>query len=369
MSTCRTDGTLLKPTTPAAFIDRYWLEHATPSPPPTPSPSADNVLQLQACVNSTAQEWSIDTKTGLVRSSVTNRCLNLGKCRTGGAVHLGFCSTQCSSPECCGGNNTRWSLVGGRLRSHACCDQCLSTYGSQGENWQIGVAPCSSSGDAHLLSSHRQSDSSAKIQIKAPNGSCLTVPSNDGSKEVVSASIGEVSSGETVLQNHVWKYVTVIPPNAAFTLAPADVGLRSLGLQGDRGYLVYSRHSYFELPAPVNFSSSKPVAVSSRTNMQEVQYWIAAPVLNNGWTILGERNKVVPIAAQRIVSFQTVHGGSGKVALDIELLGAANESVTLDFARPDRSTLVSATCNMGPSGRARLIISDVGAETSECLPF
>ena len=28
MSTCRQDGTLLKPTTPSAFIDRYWTEHA-----------------------------------------------------------------------------------------------------------------------------------------------------------------------------------------------------------------------------------------------------------------------------------------------------------------------------------------------------
>jgi hypothetical protein len=371
MATCRIDGTLLKPTTPAAFIDRYWLEHATP-PPPQP-PSATNILKLQACVNSTAQEWLIDTKTGLVHSSATNRCLNLCKCRVGGHVDLGFCSTQCSSPECCGGNNTRWSLVGNghierpasvgtaQIRSHACCDQCLSTHGAQDDSSQIGVAPCSS-GDANLLFWNRLPGSSAKIQIKASNGSCLTVPSEHG-VDFGLESIGEVSSGETVLQGHVWKFVTVIPPNAAFTLAPVDVGLRSH--DGADGYLVYSRDVYSDPPVPSTFSPAKPIAVSARGSMRELQYWVAAPMLENGWTILGERNKIVPIAAQRIVSFETT-SGSDSGTLAVELIGAVNESVTIDFAKPDRSTVVSATCNMGRSGRARLTVSGTGVGYS-CL--
>ena len=377
LSTCRTDGTLLKPTTPAAFIDRYWLEHATPSPPPPrPNPSASNVLRLQACVNSTAQEWSVDTKTGLVHSSVANGCLNLAHCLVGGTVHLGYCSTQCSSPECCGGNNTRWSLVGDshtagsagaatrQIRSRACCEQCLSNHGSQGEKSQIGVAPCSPDG-ANLLSWDRLPDPSAKVQIKASNGSCLTVEPEAGNTDFESESIGEVASGETVLQGHIWKYVTVIPPNAAFSLTPADVGLRSGGTSVDGGYLVYSRHLYSDPPVPANFSSSEMVAVSSRASLEELQYWVAAPVLDNGWTILGERGKVVPIASQRLVSFQTT-SGSGSGALVVELVGAANESVTMDFARPDRRTLVSATCNTGPSGRARLTIPGASAAYS-CL--
>jgi hypothetical protein len=76
---------------------------------------------------------------------------------------------------------------------------------------------------------------------------------------------------------------------------------------------------------------------------------------------------VVPIAAQRIVSFETTSGsGSGNGTLSVELVGAANESVTLDFAKPDRSTVVSATCYMGRSGRVRLVVSDTSAGYS-CL--
>lgn len=99
--------------------------------------------------------------------------------------------------------------------------------------------------------------------------------------------------------------------------------------------------------------------------MRELQYWVAAPMLENGWTILGERNKIVPIAAQRIVSFETT-SGSDSGTLAVELIGAVNESVTIDFAKPDRSTVVSATCNMGRSGRARLTVSGTGVGYS-CL--
>ena len=94
--------------------------------------------------------------------------------------------------------------------------------------------------------------------------------------------------------------------------------------------------------------------------------WVAAPILENGWAILGERNKVVPVAAQRIVSFEAVaqDGGGSKAAVVVELVGAASESVALDFAKPDR-TVVSATCELGLSGRARLTVGSAG---SVCQP-
>jgi hypothetical protein len=423
MSTCRADGMLLKPTTPAAFIDRYWLAHASPPPPPPP-PLAAVALRLQECAeNGTAQLWSLDGKTGLLQSSVTKRCLNLGKCRAGGSVHLGICSISCGSPECCGGNNTKWSLAGGgsshtsssrptavlestkqQIHSRAGPDQCLSERGAQAppsSASQIGVAPCNASGPS-LLSWQRHPASAANIQIKAANGSCLTAvldeeeeeeeeerwtphdlqqhtissasndqrgldgsDSPDESPATTIAAIGETSSGETVLQGHVWKYVTVIPPNDAFTLLPADVGLRRGG--GGNGYLVYGRHAFSDPPLVSTFSTSAPIAVSARGDMKELQLWVAAPVLENGWTLLGERDKVVPVAAQRIVSFETLQVGTGGdgdgAAVVVELMGAENESVTMDFARPGHSnTVLTATCNMGVSGRVRLTVPAGGTD-------
>jgi hypothetical protein len=158
------------------------------------------------------------------------------------------------------------------------------------------------------------------------------------------------------MQGQVWKYATVIPPNAAFTLTLADIGVCS---GGSNGYLVYSRHTFAEAPKPVVFSATQPIAVSARPAGEEIQFWVAAPVLQNGWTILGERSKVVSIAAQRVVSFETIAGGDNKAAVVVELVGAAGESVTLDFAKPDR-TVVSAVCGLGRSGRARLTVGSAG---------
>ncbi len=360
MSTCRADGTLLKPTTPSAFIDRYWLSHVVASPPPPPPPARTVALMLEACTDSKAQQWSLEG-TGLMEATVAQRCLNLAKCSVVGRVHLGPCSTQCSSPECCGGNNTRWSAKGpGSLIHSRVPGQCLSANGLATAS-QIGVAPCSSGG-ANLLTWH------PPATIQALNGSCLTavvdtdrvIAAND---DTAVSGLGEVAAGESVMQGKVWKYVTVIPPNDVFTLAPADVGLHD---GGSHNYLTYSRHIFYEPPVPTTFSVAKPIAVSARPS-GELQMWVAVPILENGWAILGERNKVVPIAAQRIVSFETTSGsGSGNGTLSVELVGAANESVTLDFAKPDRSTVVSATCYMGRSGRVRLVVSDTSAGYS-CL--
>ena len=81
--------------------------------------------------------------------------------------------------------------------------------------------------------------------------------------------------------------------------------------------------------------------------------WVAAPILENGWAILGERNKVVPIAAQRIVSFEAVaqDGGGSKAAVVVELVGAASESVALDFAKPDRTVVAECRRSLAAGGR------------------
>jgi hypothetical protein len=364
MSTCRADGTLLKPTTPSAFIDRYWLSHAVPPPPPVRTAA----LKLKACMGSKAQQWSLEGS-GLMEATAAMRCLNLGKCKVAGAVHLGRCSTQCSSSQCCGGNNTRWSASksGGPIHSWV-PGQCLSVRGLSAAS-QVGVVPCSSGGTS-LLSWH------PPATIRAPNGSCLTVVmdaeqivagNEDDEEASAGLGIGEVASGETVMQGKVWKYATVIPPNDAFTLAPADVGLRG---GGSHGYLMYGRHTFSDPPVPAVFSAAQPIAVSERSS-GELQMWVAAPILENGWAILGERHKVVPIAAQRIVSFEAIAqaqgggGGGGGSGVVMELVGAADESVSMDFAKQDR-IVVSATCGLGASGRARLTVSSA---SSTCEPL
>ena len=59
MSTCRQDGTLLKPTTPSSFIDRFWGQAGQP---PAPAPSPRPTMLFQACQpaqNHSNQRWAL----------------------------------------------------------------------------------------------------------------------------------------------------------------------------------------------------------------------------------------------------------------------------------------------------------------------
>ena len=149
-----------------------------------------------------------------------------------------------------------------------------------------------------------------------------------------------------------------IPPNTGFVLAPADIGLRTqstasvVAARAQPRHLVFNRNHFADVPEPEPFES---IAVPARANGQEVQYWIAAPVLSNGWTILGERGKVVVVSTQRIASFIANDGGNVEDAVVVELIGVAGEMVTLDFASPN-ITLVTHSCVFGDSASLRMTV-------------
>ena len=88
-------------------------------------------------------------------------------------------------------------------------------------------------------------------------------------------------------------------------------------------------------------------------------------ICNVGCTVIGDafHNWVGERIKARNEAVAQDRGGS-KAAVVVELLGAASESVTLDFAKPDHTT-VSATCKLGLSGRARLTVGSAG---SVCEP-
>ena len=73
-----------------------------------------------------------------------------------------------------------------------------------------------------------------------------------------------------------------------------------------------------------------------------------APVLSNGWVVLGELGKWVPASPDRITAID-----AQPAALALGLKGAAGEAVALSFLDAS-SQLVTARCVLPASGVATL---------------
>ena len=78
-----------------------------------------------------------------------------------------------------------------------------------------------------------------------------------------------------------------------------------------------------------------------------------APLASNGWVLLGETGKFVPVSAQRLASVTALPGGG----FELELLGAPSEVVRMGAADVrGGSAPVYAETAMGADGSARLLL-------------
>ena len=100
------------------------------------------------------------------------------------------------------------------------------------------------------------------------------------------------------------------------------------------------------------------IASSSQSTPVEADYWVAAPVLRNGWALLGEAEKLVPVSAQRIASLDTTQQGDA-TAVSLVATGMPMEKVSMLLA--DKALQVHAvSCKLPRSGRVRMTIEQSG---------
>lgn len=82
-----------------------------------------------------------------------------------------------------------------------------------------------------------------------------------------------------------------------------------------------------------------------------------APVLSNGYSVLGEVEKVVPMASARVMDMTVQPNG-----VLVEIRGTAGEVVTFWFLSPDGKTF-SASCTVTDLGTATFVVS---SSTGKC---
>ena len=82
------------------------------------------------------------------------------------------------------------------------------------------------------------------------------------------------------------------------------------------------------------------------TKTTDFHYWNLAPILNNGWALLGELNKIIPVSETRITNILNV----GMDYL-VSVTGVEGEKVSITAYDTASSQAVVYACTISPSGQ------------------
>ena len=107
---------------------------------------------------------------------------------------------------------------------------------------------------------------------------------------------------------------------------------------------------------PQPFDASHPVKLPE-CGKWDFGLFHVAPVFPNGWVLLGEMAKLVPISDKRIQSvFET------ESSLHVKLMGSVNEKVTISFWMPASSSgggkVIEVTCTVLSNGFITMTVPD-----------
>jgi hypothetical protein len=182
---------------------------------------------------------------------------------------------------------------------------------------------------------------------------------------------GEVYSTHTTIGNYTWHYLVGVQlGRGGLQVTPAMIGLNN-GRKGPSMVQVpWSDATTFKLPAqqvPAPFSSDSPVqlhasssgagqAVTGPVDQYDarIQYHTLAPVFPDGWVFLGEAQKLVPVARQRVRELTV--SASGFV---VELMGKPGEAVEVGAYHAGHGATY-VTCTLSTEGKASFSASSNG---------
>ena len=169
-------------------------------------------------------------------------------------------------------------------------------------------------------------------------------------------STGVVWTTATAFDGLLWGYVFVQAATSSWNATARDLGL-------DRGIsagVVWQRpkdqaHSVASKIVTAKFGLNSPLlmpitGVDYNDASWELLY--TAPVLSNGFVVLGEADKMVPVSTQRISQISVRDNG-----VTVALVGAAGESVVIHYLAPGTTTSQFSRCILSESGTGTATLS------------
>jgi hypothetical protein len=166
---------------------------------------------------------------------------------------------------------------------------------------------------------------------------------------------GDLWTTYTAIANRRWDHIFGAGLQSAFTLTTSMLNLDCPGARSIPNALAYA------LPVNLDTSNVTLLTFNDKTSIQipacqytNFQLFHVAPIEMNGWAILGELNKWVPVAAARLKSV-TVQSNS----VSVLLAGYPTESVTYSFVLSPTgapAAIQEFTCKIPSSGEVTLTV-------------
>ena len=93
----------------------------------------------------------------------------------------------------------------------------------------------------------------------------------------------------------------------------------------------------------MTFTDSLNIPASSTTDFQ---YWSLAPILNNGWALLGELNKIIPVSTTRFIDIEQIG-----MQYTVYIVGVPGEMVPITAYDTGSSKAEVYDCTISATGR------------------
>ena len=136
-------------------------------------------------------------------------------------------------------------------------------------------------------------------------------------------------------------------PNELFALAGAAAGRVSAAASSAVAYSVNTSTMNASSLVVQGFDAATPIALRA-CKEADFQVWHTAPVFtSNGWALLGELAKWVPVSPQRVSSIEASNS-----ELEVLLTGAPSEVVLLSAYNTATLETTTLTCTLDAAGRA-----------------
>ena len=183
--------------------------------------------------------------------------------------------------------------------------------------------------------------------------------------------LGEVYSTHTTVSGSTWRYIVGVQLSGPFAVQPADLAIPA----GDR--VVAVRWDDAKTFRPDTTDELQPLndtfpltlvqsdgeecqtgvsPIDVKTKCFPVQWYVIAPVFDNGWVFIGETGKLVPVSGERISSVAPLQSGGFQVKIkgepgEVVTMGAASTALASSQVRYAQATI-------GADGTADITLSD-----------
>ena len=171
-----------------------------------------------------------------------------------------------------------------------------------------------------------------------------TASAHDGAPaSTISTPNGEIWSTLSVVGGLTYRHVLVPLLRGSYTLTPGELDANDGIGFAPNGHLVFENAFDYAPATAQPFTNDVGLQLDS-CDRSDFKLLHTVPLLENGWGLVGEGSKWIPVSAARVRSVTTSSARTGP-PVTIQLSGAPGETISFGFVAPSKFAAHATTAN------------------------